>query len=1232
MIQPTPPSEEILDLDALIARYGVERARARPKIVGIIGGLWSWFLGLSLAAKILVGIVAIAGLMYVARLLQRPSFDLQVPRTYGFNARRNTSGLGLHIPILYGEHRNFPPIINQYIDAQNDKEYLYTLYAISEGPIERISDVEVNEQPIERYQEVSWQARLGTPDQEAIPWFQDTRNTYAVGVELLDDGRSFIYRTLRRVDRFLVRVKIPPAGGAASIGTASVSITVRVEHRREGESSWTALPDVVITANTRKPVSRQIDSGDLGQVARAYAGTVQNDSSLAGTAWSNPTNAQGAPNDTWASVNEPTSTPRDTQYLRTSGHGFAVPGGATITGIELRVERHHVPEGVSDPPNDWLPEGPFSTFDRSVRLAKAGTVVGEDKAVTGTAWPLTDTVRVYGGPGDLWGEAWTPSDVNDGGFGAALAARVDQGTCRVDAMELRVYYTLAGADLARREIRVTRVSTSTSDKPPLSFDSVDEILYGSDLNRYANVAVLGVKIQASEQLSGEPKISALVRGRKVRPIINGAFDPTEVWTRNPVDCLADLLTHPRYGLGRGGLTDEHLVLPSFQAAKDYCDEFIERDDGLLEIRHELDVVIDEKTIWEWCQDLIPNVFRGGLVESDGRYRLFFDHLTPMSQVFTDANIIRGTFETSWLSISEQYDQVELFYLDRDQYYFRDSVLFPATGTKRKVIEGRGITRRAHATREARYHHHLTSLLARSVQFDASIDAIACDVGDVIGVSHTLPHSGDPTSPWAYSGRVAAVATADSGANHVITVDRGDLPTQGLDGFGLLLRLQDDTIEVKDTILSVSAPYTSSEGYPRQDVKVSGLFAATPAVRDSLWAFGPVAEGPTKLFRVLALTLNTNRTRKVTAFEYREFADEAQTVPIYEPEWASPNAARIVFQAPNTLFAYTTDHGETWDDNTPGTSPITSFWPDHIETGLLWTINPSTNKLRRSTDGGETWADVGNAAPVNIAYSTGTAGVYYALCRTSTGRIIAAAATASGVRRVCTTDDKGQTWTTRTVFNGSGDAGIDKHSMWVVPSLTGPETLYLWMRSDGLFRSEDDGATWVRVYNVVAFADAPPFFSNPGLITSFMVTRAGTLLLIHSFPRDVNDSAFRVRRSTDRGDSWATVHTATFFPTHFDANFFRYRARMAQAPTGLISIMGRRHSTDDGLTWATSANPPTPIGVTGNGMGATSRYIWYGGTDSGTLWRSEDGLTWAADPSVPAGSMEALWPVIPQFAP
>src|SRR5262245_28283178 len=69
-----------------------------------------------------------------------------------------------------------------------------------------------------------------------------------------------------------------------------------------------------------------------------------------------------------------------TDYLLVRGFGFAIPTGATITGIQVNVERS---------------DANSNTSDFHVQLIKNGIITAPDSA-NATLWPTTDGVRSYG--------------------------------------------------------------------------------------------------------------------------------------------------------------------------------------------------------------------------------------------------------------------------------------------------------------------------------------------------------------------------------------------------------------------------------------------------------------------------------------------------------------------------------------------------------------------------------------------------------------------------------------------------------------------------------------------------------------------------------------------------------------------------------------------------------------------------------------------------------------------
>jgi len=116
-------------------------------------------------------------------------------------------------------------------------------------------------------------------------------------------------------------------------------------------------------------------------------------------------------------------------YLVTTGFGFALPPTVQVTGITVTVTR--------------AARDPGSIRDFAVRLTKDGAVGAGDRSRP-EFWDSSYSRVEYGGSSDLWGEAWSPSDVNSLGFGAVLRTEYTDisgnNDAGVDAMRVTVHY------------------------------------------------------------------------------------------------------------------------------------------------------------------------------------------------------------------------------------------------------------------------------------------------------------------------------------------------------------------------------------------------------------------------------------------------------------------------------------------------------------------------------------------------------------------------------------------------------------------------------------------------------------------------------------------------------------------------------------------------------------------------------------------------------------------------
>lgn len=107
--------------------------------------------------------------------------------------------------------------------------------------------------------------------------------------------------------------------------------------------------------------------------------------------------------------------------------GFSVPNEATIVGVTALARRAY---SSSEP-----------VVDYSVRLVLDGEEVGADLKRS-DAWPEEVLAEdVYGGEAELWGEEWSPEQVNSATFGIAIGALpADGGRAYIDVVRLVVHY------------------------------------------------------------------------------------------------------------------------------------------------------------------------------------------------------------------------------------------------------------------------------------------------------------------------------------------------------------------------------------------------------------------------------------------------------------------------------------------------------------------------------------------------------------------------------------------------------------------------------------------------------------------------------------------------------------------------------------------------------------------------------------------------------------------------
>lgn len=168
---------------------------------------------------------------------------------------------------------------------------------------------------------------------------------------------------------------------------------------------------------------------DIGWGRRA-PGTVADDAGTGTLTWSNVGNAKSS--DGFYSTAEVSKATATAHYLKATNFGYSIPGGETIVGIQASVERSESTANSGE------------VTDARVRIVKGGSIQATGDKATGGKWPTVDTVKHYGGEGDLWGNSWTTSEINNSGFGVAISPTIKAvggvRKAQVDEIELVVFW------------------------------------------------------------------------------------------------------------------------------------------------------------------------------------------------------------------------------------------------------------------------------------------------------------------------------------------------------------------------------------------------------------------------------------------------------------------------------------------------------------------------------------------------------------------------------------------------------------------------------------------------------------------------------------------------------------------------------------------------------------------------------------------------------------------------
>jgi len=255
--------KNILRIIAFIA-VAVISAKLAPHLA-LAMGLTKGTIAYDLAVGFIsAGLMTVGGLI-VNTLLPPPPLKINTPDAIDFDKSmqyswnpQTTQQQGIPVPKIYGTMKMTGNIISAFIENIDDQQYLNMLVCLGQGPVSRIYDVKINDQPVENFSGVFVETRAGQLDQTPISHFNDTKTEYNIAVKI-SSSASYTYQTVGDGFNALeVDITFPNGLWYANDngGLDAISVSLRIEARPFGSSDWATVAETTITEAKNKQIRR----------------------------------------------------------------------------------------------------------------------------------------------------------------------------------------------------------------------------------------------------------------------------------------------------------------------------------------------------------------------------------------------------------------------------------------------------------------------------------------------------------------------------------------------------------------------------------------------------------------------------------------------------------------------------------------------------------------------------------------------------------------------------------------------------------------------------------------------------------------------------------------------------------------------------------------------------------------------------------------------------------------
>ncbi|EHM3854242.1 host specificity protein J [Escherichia coli] len=412
-----------------------------------------------------------------------------------------------------------------------------------------------------------------------------------------------------------------------------------------------------------------------------------------------------------------------------------------------------------------------------------------------------------------------------------------------------------------RMVRVTADSTTDQLQNRTLWSSYTEII---DVKQcYPNTAIVGLQVDA-EQFGGQQlTVNYHIRGRIIQVPSN--YDPEKrtysgIWdgslkpaySNNPAWCLWDMLTHPRYGMGkRLGAADVDKW--ALYAIGQYCDQTVPDGFGGTEPRMTFNAYLSQqRKVWDVLGDFC-SAMRCMPVWNGQTLTFVQDRPSDVVWPYTNSDVVvddNGVgFRYSFSALKDRHTAVEVNYTDPQNGWqtstelVEDPEAILRYGRNLLKMDAFGCTSRGQAHRAGLWVIKTGLLETQTVDFTLGSQGLRHTPGDIIEICDN-DYAGTMTG-----GRVLSI----DAASRTLTLDREvTLPETGTSTVNL----------INGSGKPVSVDITAQPAPARIQVSALPDGVATYGV----WGLS-LPSLRRRLFRCVAIRENTDGTFAITAVQH-----------------------------------------------------------------------------------------------------------------------------------------------------------------------------------------------------------------------------------------------------------------------------------------------------------------------------------------------------------------------------